>query len=210
MLLGALCHVDDGNNGLDAGAGSGVIGLMMAQKFPAMQVDCVEFDPIAFIECEFNLQQNPFSDRMRAYCSDISTFSNQTLYDLIVTNPPFYLSTNHSSKKNQLQKHTSPKSLNTWLSACTSMLSEKGILWIIYPANDAHYYSQQFQLLKLFPKNYIRILNQHEKEIRVIAALRQQPSETIESSLKIRERNGDYTEAYKILTASFHEKIPIR
>jgi tRNA1Val (adenine37-N6)-methyltransferase len=210
MLLGAFCQTEIGLRGLDAGAGSGVLGLMMAQKFPSMQVDCVEADPQAHEECAYNLVHSPFSARMNAFCEDINSFKKPYAYDLIVSNPPYYFSNNPSTTKNKLQKHMDMESVEPWLAACFSMLSPNGSFWIIYPENESKRFEGLFHTLNLFPSESIGILNQHGACIRKIAHLRKQSNTCDHTTFTLRDRNGDYSEAYKSLTHAFHHSLPKR
>jgi len=47
MLLGSIAYASQPKHILDAGAGSGVLGLMMAQRYDQARITCVELDPKA-------------------------------------------------------------------------------------------------------------------------------------------------------------------
>ena len=56
VLLGALAYANDPKSILDIGTGTGVIVLMMAQRFEHAQIDAVEIDPI---RCGQPVQDHP-------------------------------------------------------------------------------------------------------------------------------------------------------
>ena len=81
----ALCkHI------LDIGTGTGLLALMLAQRFH-VPVDAVEIDRDAASEAMENVANSPFSDYVKVINSDIRTFVPTKKYDLIVCNPPFFV-----------------------------------------------------------------------------------------------------------------------
>jgi tRNA1Val (adenine37-N6)-methyltransferase len=67
VLLGALADGDAPLNILDIGTGTGVMALMLAQRFPDAEVDAVEMNPAAAKTAEHNFEESPFSGRLTAY-----------------------------------------------------------------------------------------------------------------------------------------------
>lgn len=62
VLLGAWA--EGGQRILDIGTGTGVIALMMAQRFPDAQVSAIELDASAAQQAKENVAASPFSDRI--------------------------------------------------------------------------------------------------------------------------------------------------
>src|ERR1700733_3404653 len=94
VLLGAITQADDPKTILDIGTGTGVIALMLAQKFANAQIDAVEIDESAAKTAGRNFENAIFNDRLNIYPSGIRTFFEghpENKYDLIVSNPPFYI-----------------------------------------------------------------------------------------------------------------------
>lgn len=92
VLLGAWAR--GGSRMLDIGTGTGVIALMMAQRFPLARVDAVEIDQEAFSQAEMNVQASPFAGQVNVVCQSVQLFAsrkeNAGCYDAIVSNPPFF------------------------------------------------------------------------------------------------------------------------
>ena len=80
---------------LDAGCGSGVIGLMVAQRLEAAgfreyDVTGVEIDSPAAEQAERNFGASPWSGHFKCLNVSMLGFAPETAYDLIVSNPPYY------------------------------------------------------------------------------------------------------------------------
>ena len=94
VLLGAMAGADDSQTILDIGTGTGVIALMLAQRSANAKVDAVEIDTDAAQTAERNFKGSPFADRLNIFPWSFEDYFDRftTLkYDLIVSNPPFYI-----------------------------------------------------------------------------------------------------------------------
>ena len=56
MLLGAFANATNRWTGLDVGAGTGVLSLMVAQKNDAISFDAIELDQKSAEECTLNFE----------------------------------------------------------------------------------------------------------------------------------------------------------
>ena len=63
VLIGALAEADEPERILDIGTGTGVIALMLAQRFKNAIVDAVEIDELASRTAEQNFESSAFSSR---------------------------------------------------------------------------------------------------------------------------------------------------
>ena len=88
VLLGAWAH--GGRRVLDVGCGTGVVALMMAQRFPDAQVDAVEIDAAAAAQAGENAAGSPFADRVTVIQRAFQQFRPSASYDAVVSNPPFF------------------------------------------------------------------------------------------------------------------------
>src|ERR1035437_1092252 len=94
VLLGAITDADHPAAILDIGTGTGVIALMLAQRFADAEIDAVEIDPEAAKTAEVNFEASPFADRLNIYASGFEDYFDvypDRKYNLIVSNPPFYV-----------------------------------------------------------------------------------------------------------------------
>lgn len=113
VLLGAWAQ--GGRRILDIGSGTGLISLMMAQRFPEAEVVGIDMDADACGQARENVMASPFRDRVEIECCRLQDFGGagvsktaETLetaealetaeglkaagvFDAIVSNPPFFV-----------------------------------------------------------------------------------------------------------------------
>ena len=99
-LFGAKIIAKEPENILDVGAGTGLLTLMLAQKYQNAKIDAIEIDNDAYEETVKNIERSSWSKRITVIKNDFLLHSFVKKYDLIVSNPPFYSnhlkSVNHS------------------------------------------------------------------------------------------------------------------
>ena len=95
VLLGAWA--EGGRRILDIGTGTGLIALMMAQRFPLARVTGIDIETEACLDAEENAAASPFSPRIQILHRSLQDFDPEyDRFDCIVSNPPFF----HNSMKN--------------------------------------------------------------------------------------------------------------
>jgi tRNA1Val (adenine37-N6)-methyltransferase len=133
-LLGSWAAAKSPQSILDIGTGSGVIALMLAQKYPQAQVDGVEIENTCAKQCIANFTESPFADRLRCYCNAIQDFESDVKYDLIVSNPPYFQNNTPSpNKKRHQARHQMGLSLEELFRKTTSLLTTNGTFCLILP-----------------------------------------------------------------------------
>ena len=91
-LLGAWAAAPSGQcRILDIGTGTGLIALMMAQRYPEAEVTGIDIDEDAVTQAVENVRLSPFSERVRIYRQDIVNFTDIIGFDTIVSNPPYFV-----------------------------------------------------------------------------------------------------------------------
>lgn len=209
MMLGALAQHESPKRILDAGAGCGVLGLMMAQRFPNAEITCLELDEKAAEECTKNVESSPFRERIEVIQANLQTHQTKE-YDLIISNPPYYFTDNSSSQGNSLQKHSSTEDFSAWIFACYSLLATHGTYWMIYPSNQEHAIAEITKTHKFYETTRHVLLNQHQQAVRIISAYKQQANPRIDMNFSLRNLDGTYSNSYLELTEEFHGKTPLR
>ncbi|MDR3194113.1 MAG: methyltransferase [Tannerella sp.] len=136
VLLGAWTGVASCRRALDAGAGTGLIALMIAQREAAVQVDGVEIDPAACRQASANVAASPFAERVHVYRDTFDHFvrTSPRSYDLIVSNPPYFVrSLKCPDEKRRLARHDDELSLSGLLRGSLALLTPGGRLALILP-----------------------------------------------------------------------------
>ncbi len=132
-LLGAWAR--GGQRILDIGAGTGLLALMMAQRFPDAKVFGVEIDAQAARQAQENVAASPFSDRIVISCQDFRQCV-EGQYDTIVSNPPFFdQSLKSPDTQRTAARHTSSLSYRDLMSGAFSRLSNDGHFSVVIPAD---------------------------------------------------------------------------
>ena len=77
---------------LDVGTGTGIIALMLAQRFDRAEVEGWEMEAGAVKDARHNVEQSPFADRVRIHACDYEAGYKacDKSFDLIISNPPYY------------------------------------------------------------------------------------------------------------------------
>lgn len=135
VLLGAWANVAGAKQILDIGTGSGLLALMAAQRCPDAEIVGVEMDADACRDASENASNSPWSDRIRVLNADAFAYTPSIEPDLILCNPPYFISELISpNKKRAAARHSianpdktglSPESAialaSKWLSASGSI-----------------------------------------------------------------------------------------
>ncbi|MCJ8211854.1 methyltransferase [Mucilaginibacter sp. RS28] len=141
VLLGALAEVDEPKAILDIGTGTGVMALMLAQRFEQAEVDAVEIDIEAAKTAERNFNASPFNNRLKIYPERFEDFFEQhpeKKYDLIVSNPPFHLNSLRSSDSGKATaRHTDRLFFEKLIQQTAQHLTNEGALWLVLPEEAA-------------------------------------------------------------------------
>ena len=138
ILLGAWATSLSPQRILDIGTGTGLISLMLAQRFPDASLQAIEIDPAACEQAKENFRTSPWSDRLTAVCECILNYSTRLelrgQYDLIVSNPPWFIESLKSGNASRdLARHTESLSSGNLIGAAAQMLSADGRFCTILP-----------------------------------------------------------------------------
>lgn len=141
VLLAALVNASEPAAVLDIGAGTGVIALMLAQRFPNSRIDAVEIDAQAAVTAHRNFETSPFFDRLTLHPGPFVDFLQRPgdcKYDLIVTNPPFFLNSLKSEKAaKQTARHADPRFFRDLFTLSAEHLRPNGMLALVLPVDTA-------------------------------------------------------------------------
>lgn len=151
VLLGAWA--EGGQRILDIGSGSGLISLMMAQRFPEAQVWGIDIDPDACMQARENVAASPFADRVGIACCALQDLSEEhlvrgseellemkegegNLFDAIVSNPPFFVNgLKNPDSKRAMARHSDSLPFPVLMKGVRRWLSDEGVFSAIVPAD---------------------------------------------------------------------------
>lgn len=124
---------------LDAGTGSGILALMMAKAFPTSKIYAVDIDEEALSLAAQNAS-HPLNvnDIIVSYENILaSPSSGSPAYQLIISNPPFYSTTNLPDSEHKARAKHSSAPVEEWIGGLLNRSSETGQVCIIVPAEAA-------------------------------------------------------------------------
>lgn len=203
VLLGATA--EGGMDILDIGTGTGLVALMMAQRFPEASITGIDIDEGAFIQAQKNAAASPFAERITIEKADITAFTSCSPFDCIVCNPPFFenaLSCPDSQRA--MARHTSALPFNVLLQKVAALLSEDGRCTIIIPTDclgrieEECAYNNLFVYKKIFIKTVERKLPK-----RVIVTISKHCA-TLNSSTQCLMENGQRSTWYEEVCKDFY------
>lgn len=131
-LLGAWA--EGGPRIIDVGTGTGLVALMMAQRFPQSFITAVEIEADAAAQARDNVSHSPFADRIQVLEADVRKLEGQ--WDSIVCNPPFFSnSLQPKVAARALARHDESLTLSDLATTANRLLSPEGMLSVVVPAN---------------------------------------------------------------------------
>ncbi|TCK85447.1 tRNA1Val (adenine37-N6)-methyltransferase [Albibacterium bauzanense] len=191
---------------LDIGTGTGVMALMLAQRYPHAYIEAIDIDEDAVLCARQNFMNSPFKDRLEVHHTGIEDYQTTRFYDLIVSNPPFFInSLKNADKRKSLSRHSSIEFYKKMFEKCGRFLTLTGAFQIIWPLEirdqvlslslDADLYLNEETYIQSFP---------HSDPFRVISVFRKLPPDLyVSKNFEIYEKEGVYSAYYQSLLKPF-------
>lgn len=135
VLLGTWAQ--GGSRILDVGTGTGLIALLMAQRFPNATLEAIDVEESACKQAEENFLNSPFSDRLQVFHTSLQTFQPNSQYDAIVCNPPYFVdSLKNPDIKRSIARHTDALPFKSLFHHAARLLKPEGEFSIIIPVEN--------------------------------------------------------------------------
>ena len=132
VLLGAWAR--GGKRILDIGTGSGLVALMMAQRFPDALVTGVEVEPNAFKQACENAKDSPFANRIDIVCGMIQDCFFPWKYDAVVCNPPYFShSLRNPDKRRAMARHNDLLPFRDLFVSVSRLITDTGKFSMVIP-----------------------------------------------------------------------------
>lgn len=199
VLLGAWVEVGPTDWVLDVGTGCGVLPLMLAQRGIA-KVHAVDLDEASAREASENFQASQWSRQLLAFHADIRQFSMQCAYDLMISNPPFFVNSFKcdADRRNQARHTDTSLTFNDLVSSVRRLLKPDGRLALVLPERESHDFIPIAERANLYIHRQQRMVPVEGKEAnRVNLEFRYGPAAVPEvSTLVLRHADGSFTEDY--------------
>lgn len=132
VLLGAWA--DGGRRILDVGTGTGLVALMMAERFPEADVVGIDICDDAVEEATYNVSLSPFCGRVKIRKGDFREMAGGERFDAIVCNPPYFEnSLKCPAKGRSMARHSDTLSIEELVCGARNILGDGGVLSIVMP-----------------------------------------------------------------------------
>jgi tRNA1Val (adenine37-N6)-methyltransferase len=211
VLLGAWAQ--GGERVLDIGTGTGVIALMMAQRYAEAHVVAVDIDEAAVRQARQNADASPFGDRVEVVLSSIQDYATSCSlsfgegrgevpahFDSIVCNPPFFVdSLKAPDQQRSLARHADTLPFAELMRSAYRLLSDDGELSLVIPFDYRRRLDDEAFLCGFFPSRVCAVRTKSTKPVRrYLLAYRKRPCPCHHDELTI----GDAR--YQQLTRDFY------
>ena len=207
VLLGAIAGSGNPRNILEIGVGSGVVSMMLAQRFPMAKITGVEIDRDAWNQATENAQNSPWGQRIEFLNTSFQDYgSNRSeKFDLIVSNPPYF--TNHlksKDSKRNMALHNDALPFTELVVGVQRFLNPESEFWVILPPD------QMTELQKKLSSSGLNIIfkanvkdTPSKNILRMIYGFSFFNQSVIEINLSIKEEDGKFSDDYSELLKEF-------
>ncbi|MCX6224846.1 MAG: methyltransferase [Bacteroidia bacterium] len=196
-------------NMMDIGTGTGLIALMLAQRFHEARIVALEIDEEAAGQAKENVEASDWAGRIDVIQADFRSWepASDRRFDLIVCNPPFFTrSLKNPDSQRSMARHDDDLPLSDLIQKSAGLLSPVGKLAIILPVDRFQHAMIVAIENGLFLNRRLNIrghLHAPVKRVLVEWGKENGTAETAELVIETGVR-GIYTEDYKRLTGEFY------
>lgn len=207
VLLGAWVNVKPEDDVLDVGTGCGILPLMLAQRGVGI-VDAVDLDEPSVEEATLNFKASQWRNQLHAYHCDVKSFDNGRRYDLIISNPPFFVNSYKcdADRRNQARHTDTSLSFDDLVANAIRLLKPEGRFAVVLPERESKAFIQSANKKYLYIHRIQYIIPVENKDInRVNIEFQLRPCQHPETIfLTIRNADGSFTEMYNNTLSDFY------
>jgi tRNA1Val (adenine37-N6)-methyltransferase len=205
VLLGALAEANKPKHMLDIGTGTGVIALMLAQRFPDAYIEAVELDGQAALQARENFEQSRFFEQLYIHHSAIQDFLPTDKFDLIVSNPPYFTAHLKGQLKERNQAlHTDTLPFDVLLSQVLRLLKDSARFWLILPPYESSLFQKLAREKNLFPRRIFSLKDSPNKPInRELVEFSFEEMELQNFNILLKNQDGSPSDSYSKLVSGF-------
>ena len=209
VLLGAWTNLENANRILDVGTGTGLIALMLAQRMKDATITAIDIDADAVSQAQENVSDSPWKDRVEVALQDICTYAPDGLFDIIVSNPPYFVnSLKCPDGQRTTARHTDSLDANRLIGKVTELLAPEGRFSLILPADQTDELLRIAEEKGLYPSRITRVITRPGlPPKRVLVEFRKTTQICEETELVVELDRHVYSEDYIALTKDFYLKM---
>jgi tRNA1Val (adenine37-N6)-methyltransferase len=185
-----------------------VISLVLAQRCPAL-IDAIEIDEESVQQARENVQESPWSDRIRVIHSSLQDYMRTCHldYDLLVSNPPFFSrSFKSSTERRNLSRHDDRLNFEELITSADKLLNPTGQLWVILPEREGGLFRNLAMASGLHLHHLLQIIPKKGKAANrlVLAFGKDKIAEAPHLTLTLRDASNAFSTEYKAYAHDFY------
>ncbi|MGP1472913.1 MAG: tRNA1(Val) (adenine(37)-N6)-methyltransferase [Prevotella intermedia] len=207
VLLGSWAK--GGKRILDIGTGTGLIALMMAQRFPDANIDAIEIDENAVIQATENVLRSPFAKQIAVKHCSLQTYSEtKEKYDSIICNPPYFVDSLKNNDNNRtVARHTDTLPFNELIKCAYQLLTPNGHFSLVLPVESYRILEPEAILngFSVIKKVLVKTTPSKQPK-RILVELGKVPDEYFSTTEYLQDSAGNKSEWYKEITKEFYLK----
>jgi tRNA1Val (adenine37-N6)-methyltransferase len=210
VLLGAWVNVQNSSRILDIGTGTGVIALMLAQRTGNdSKIDAVEIEKTDADQARENVKQSPWPEKVKVIHSSIQNFSPGYKYDLIISNPPYFINSWRPPENKRSQaRHTDKLSFEELLQSSLKLLQESGKFAVILPYEEGLHFIDLARNFRFYPARQVSLRSRVNKPIeRLLLEFSHEHVGNLTGDLILHSEGNEWSDEYRALTRDFYLKI---
>lgn len=209
VLLGAWTKHVNPLKILDIGTGTGILSLMMAQKYQNATITAIEIEQKAYNQAKNNIIKSKWNNRIKVIHQDFIDYYHQSKekYDIIICNPPYFTkSLKSNNKQRSIARHADLLPFDKLIRGISDLLHPAGIFSLIIPLKEANNLIKIAALQNLHLYNYtdvVPVIN--TKPIRALLQFGKQIKKIERNNITISsKKRNDYTDEFVKLTKEFY------
>ncbi len=202
LLLYSFVNLKHAKEIVDLGAGSGIIGLLLAKKFVKSNVFLIELQESLFRLAKKNIKINGMQDRVSPILADIKEIKKKLYpmsYDIVVSNPPFRKPKSGRiciADERAVARHEIKLRLAELIESASYLLRARGRFYLIFHPERILEVVDNLRLKRLEPKRIRFVHNDIDTESKIVlieAVKEGRAGIKIEKPLYIYNEDGQYT-----------------
>tara|TARA_Y100000782_G_C10186754_1_gene267083 strand:- start:309 stop:1025 length:717 start_codon:yes stop_codon:yes gene_type:complete len=197
-------------NILDVGTGTGLIALMLAQRFSNASVTAIDQNAQAAEIALANIQASPWRDRVEALYRRLQDVDAEGEFDVLVSNPPFFENDLKAAEVSKTQaRHTDELPHKELIDHAFSVLKPDGVLAIVLPVQEGEAFKAKALQKGFYLQREAKVSGNPDQPAKrlLMEFSKVATSEVKKESFAVEKARHQYTERYTALTRAFYLKL---
>lgn len=165
VIFGAwLCPPFSDVTALDIGTGTGLLSLILKNKYPHTRIHALEIEENAAKQAKENFLATDFAKDIQLVVRDVRNYQSEASYDYIFSNPPFFSqSTPSQNPKKQQAHHQEALNLSALTEAVLRLLKPDGSFAVLLPEVELAKLEKLFAQHNFYLQKKLRIINRRKR-----------------------------------------------